>query len=236
VAVAGRFGADEAPAYDVRMDRLVPGYRLLHRLVRAELTAALPESAHVLVVGAGTGAELDLLATARPQWRFTAVDPVGPMLEVAQGKAAAGGYLDRVTWHCGYASDLDAAAGFDAGFDAAVMILVAHFLAADAKQALFTDVAARLRPGAPLVFADLAEAAEPDSPLAAVRREVALDLGCSGAEVDAMITNMWRTLHPVDGPRLAELLTAAGLGTARTFFRVLGYHGAVAVRSAAVSP
>jgi tRNA (cmo5U34)-methyltransferase len=73
VAVPGRFGADEAPGYDARMAQLVPGYALLHRLVLAELTAALPAAADVLVVGAGTGAELELLATARPEWRFTAV-------------------------------------------------------------------------------------------------------------------------------------------------------------------
>jgi hypothetical protein len=86
------------------------------------------------------------------------------------------------------------------------------------------------------VFADLGEAAEPGSPLADARRQVAIDLGRSAMEADAMIQNMWQTLHPIDGPRLGELLAAAGPGQPRTFFRALGYHGAVAVPSPAARP
>jgi tRNA (cmo5U34)-methyltransferase len=229
VAVPGRFGADEAPGYDARMAQLVPGYALLHRLVLAELTAALPAAADVLVVGAGTGAELELLATARSEWRFTAVDPAGPMLALARAKADAGGYRERVGWYRGYVAELEPAPRFDG----AVMVLVSHFLPMDgAKQALFAEVAVRLRPGAPLVFADLAQAGSPDSPQAAVRRLAAIDQGVEPAAAEAMVQNMWQTLHPVEGSGLDALLADAGMGPACSFFQALGYRGWVSVRRA----
>jgi tRNA (cmo5U34)-methyltransferase len=227
VAVPGRFGADEAPGYDSRMAQFVPGYALLHRLVLAELSAALPAEAQVLVVGAGTGAELELLATARSGWRFVAVDPAGPMLDVARAKADAGGYGERVGWHRGYVAELEP----HPRYDGAVMVLVSHFLPMDgAKQALLAEVAARLRPGAPLVFADLAQPASPDSPQAAVRRLAAIDRGVEPAAAEAMVRNMWQTLHPVDGPELDALLADAGMGPARSFFQALGYRGWVSAR------
>jgi SAM-dependent methyltransferase len=181
----------------------------------------------VLVVGAGTGAEVELLARSRSQWRLTAVHPAAPMLDVARGKAAAGGYLERVVWHTGYVADLDA--GPEAGFDAAVMILVAHSLPVEAKRDLLADVATRLRPGAPLVFADLVEAAEPGSALAAVRRAAP-----STSDGPLCGPTRWSREHVADaasGRRSAARHAAGGgrSGVARTFFRALGYCGAVSL-------
>lgn len=228
MAVAGRFGDDEAPVYDGAIQRLVPGYPLLHQLVRAELGVRLPATARVLVVGAGTGAELSILASAGPGWSFVAVDPAAPMLAVARRRATDEGFADRVSWH---ATHLDRVPVPDRGFDAAVMLLVAHFLPPDgAKQALLTDIALRLRAKAPLVLADLAIPAEPGSIEARIRRHAAVDLGIDEPAAERMIEGMWRSLHPVDGAVLERMLVAAGFGAPRSFFQALGYRGWTALR------
>lgn len=228
MAVAGRFGADEAPVYDAAIRRMVPGYDLLHRLVRAELGARIPTTARLLVVGAGTGAELSGLAAAGRGWTFAAVDPAASMLQVARLRAAQEGYGDRVVWHPTHLDEVP----IEPGFDAAVMLLVAHFLPLDgAKQALFDGIAARLHGGAPLVFADLAVPAAPGSTEAAVRRSAAVDLGSEVDAAEQMIEGMWRTLHPVDGTDLDGLLVEAGFTAPLPFFQALGYRGWVTCRT-----
>lgn len=228
MAVAGRFGADEAPVYDAAIQRMVPGYDLLHRLVRAELRARIPTTARLLVVGAGTGAELSGLAAAGPGWTFAAVDPAEPMLQVACRRAAEEGYGDRVVWHPTHLDEMPP----EPRFDAAVMLLVAHFLPLDgAKQALFAGIAARLHSGAPLLFADLAVPAAPRSTEAAIRRSAAVDLGSKLDAAEQMIDGMWRTLHPVDGADLDGLLVEAGFTTPLPFFQALGYRGWVTCRT-----
>src|SRR3546814_7682749 len=47
------------------------------------LAERVPDDAHILVLGAGGGSEMKAMAEAHPGWRFTGVDPAGPMLDLA---------------------------------------------------------------------------------------------------------------------------------------------------------
>lgn len=83
------------------------------------LAERAPADAQVL--GAGGGLELQALAKAQPGWRFTGVDPAGPMLDLA--RETLGEDAERVELVEGY---IDAA---PAGpFDAATCLLTIHFL------------------------------------------------------------------------------------------------------------
>lgn len=70
-----QFDAERADAYEDRIRRLAPGYDVLHGTVESVLATCLRKDAHLLVVGAGTGAEIVRMGQAHPRWRFTAVDP-----------------------------------------------------------------------------------------------------------------------------------------------------------------
>lgn len=126
--------------------RYTPGIDAVHRMTAILLAERAPADAHVLVLGAGGGLELSALAQAQPGWRFTGVDPAGPMLELA--RAAMGADAGRATFVEGY---IDAA---DAGpFDAATCLLTLHFLDRDERVRTLRALRRRLKPGAPIVVA-----------------------------------------------------------------------------------
>ena len=145
------FGEQAAESYDDHFAKLSVMRDALH-LVTYLALHELPEDAHLLSVGAGTGAELLDLGARFPRWRFTAVEPSEPMLRRCRAKAEAAGMASRCTFHHGTIESLPAA-----DFDGATAILVSQFIVdRDARVSFFREIAARLRPGAPLVSADLA--------------------------------------------------------------------------------
>ena len=124
------------------------GYDLLFVLAHAFLRTLPQPELHLLVVGAGGGAEVERFLPNNPAWRITGVDPSAGMLAQAQAKADALGVSDRVTLVLGTVDDLPK----EAHFDAATCIFVLHFLSDVKKLALLRGVAERLNPGAPLVI------------------------------------------------------------------------------------
>lgn len=126
--------------------RFVPGFEALHRMTAILLAETAPPDAHVLVLGAGGGLELDALAKAQPGWTFVGVDPAGAMLREAE--RLLGPARDRVTLVEGYIDDAPAGP-----FDAATCLLTLHFLAAAERERTVRAIHERLRPGAPFVAA-----------------------------------------------------------------------------------
>lgn len=152
------FNEAHAAIYDQRFTKLEPLKEALHLSMRLVLSEC-PDDAHILCVGAGTGAEMLYLAQAFPNWRFTALDPSGPMLNVCRQRAAAAGIEARCTFVEGFVDSLPATESFDA----ATSILVSQFiLDAEARTGFFRDIAARLRPGGVIVSADLTRHPSPD--------------------------------------------------------------------------
>jgi tRNA (cmo5U34)-methyltransferase len=142
----------QAAGYDKQWSRMAPIRDCLHFLLAA-VFEDLPSDARILCVGAGTGAEIAHLAKIFPQWRFTAVDPSGAMLEVCRKRAEAEGYLARCDFHEGYVESLSIADMHDG----ATSFLVSQFiLSKDARIQFFRDIAQRVRPGAVLASCDLA--------------------------------------------------------------------------------
>ncbi|OWK41875.1 class I SAM-dependent methyltransferase [Fimbriiglobus ruber] len=146
------FDQTRAATYDRQWAKLAPLRDALHLLINA-VFADLPAEARILCVGAGTGSELIALAQSFPQWRFTAVEPSAPMLDVCRRRAEECGVAARCEFHEGYLDSLPPA---DA-FDAATSLLVSQFiLAREARTAFFRAISARLKPGGYLASSDLA--------------------------------------------------------------------------------
>jgi tRNA (cmo5U34)-methyltransferase len=119
--------------------RFAPGLDAVHRMTAILLAERAPADAHVLVLGAGGGLELTALAQAQPGWRFTGVDPAGPMLDLA--REAMGEDAARADLIEGY---IDAA-------PAGSCLLTLHFLDRDERVRTLREMHRRMTPGAPLV-------------------------------------------------------------------------------------
>lgn len=141
----------QAAGYDKQWARMAPIREGLHYLLEG-VFIGLPANARMLCVGAGTGAEIGHLARLQPGWRFTAVDPSGPMLEVCRQRAESEGFADRCDFHTGYLESLPATAPFDG----ATCFLVSQFLLdRNSRIEFFRGIADRLRPGGILASSDL---------------------------------------------------------------------------------
>lgn len=145
------FGADRAAHYDAQASISLAGFQAMYELGVSALTAQLDgqDSASLLFVGLGTGAEL--LPYTRfdvPGWRFTGVDPSDAMLAVARKRLEAEGLLSRTHLHVGELHTLPPGPPFDG---AQMMGVLHHVEGDEARIELLREVTRRLKPGAPLV-------------------------------------------------------------------------------------
>src|SRR3954462_2108724 len=81
------FDADFGRQYEKVSVRSIPGYELLFQLANDFLKSTLPESADLLVIGAGGGKEIVTFGSANLGWRFVGVDPAAQMIAFAHYKA-----------------------------------------------------------------------------------------------------------------------------------------------------
>lgn len=146
------FGADRAAHYDAQASVSLAGVQAAYELGVSALTAQLAgqESASLLYVGLGTGAELvPYTRFGVPRWRFTGVDPSDAMLAVARKRLEAEGLLSRTQLHVGELHTLPAGPLFDG---VQMMGVLHHVEGEEARLALLREVTRRLKPGAPLVL------------------------------------------------------------------------------------
>lgn len=223
------FGKDDASSFDAQRAKLAPIRDALHLLTGLVLSE-LPVDARILCVGAGTGEELLALAERFPQWRFTAVDPAGPMLAVCRQRAEAAGIAARCTFHEGY---LDTVPESDP-FDAATSFLVSHFLQVEQRKAFFKEIARRLAPGGILLSADIA------SDLSSTKHERLLEVwtrmlrysGMPDKKVEQLRSAFGRDLSVLPAAQVQTLIGSSGFDTPVLFFQTLLIHGWYATRAA----
>ncbi len=152
------FTGAEADRYAEKIRARAPGYEALHEIAVAWLQGAVGSGEPIFVVGVGEEEDLLRLAKADPTWRLTGVEPEPDMLRIGGRRIRQHGLVASVDLRQGFVSGLPTSRAYSA----ATAILVSHFLPDDgATVRFFADIAARLRPGATLVSADL-EAGDPE--------------------------------------------------------------------------
>ncbi|AIR66431.1 class I SAM-dependent methyltransferase [Cedecea neteri] len=222
------FNAEFSRQYDASSERLKEISNNLHALLSL-LLRDLPAEAKVLCVGVGTGTEIVRLAKQHPEWRFTGVDPSPDMLAVCAEKLEREGLSDRCTLIEGHVVDVPE----QHPFDAALCLLVAHFIQHPQRGGIYQHIADRLKPAGQLIAAEIAgDMADPDFD-GQLRNWVALQQAYTQrqrdiAEVKAEL-NQRLLLLP---PRQTEaLLREAGFASAQPFFQSLLIHGWQAIKS-----
>lgn len=205
--------------YAQTVARVNVGYELTLTLTGCLLGALDAPQLKLLVVGAGGGAEIEQFLPSNPGWRLTGVDPSADMLALAEAAVTEAGLGDRVHLVHGMVTDLPAGPHFDA----ATCLYVLHFLPNDDKLALLRDIAARLRPGAPLL---LASGVRPDD--GGLRQDLLGAWQQYGELMGMSAERMAQTINRImDQPMLTEaeyrdLLRSAGFTRVTRYVEVLG--------------
>jgi tRNA (cmo5U34)-methyltransferase len=230
---AQKFDTSRAGEYETQSRIALAGYDACHELAACMLVAALGSggAAHVLVAGAGGGAkEIVTAAAMEPRWRFIAVDPSQPMMDLAVARLTESGLGDRTEAVLGTVDDLPA----DAAFDAATLIGVLHHLPGDdAKRAILRALAARLKPNAPLILAGNHYAYASQPLLLAAWGE---RWRMHGATQDEVRAKLGKILQGADPPHsesvVAKLLDEGGFEPPIRFFSSLFWGAWIARRRA----
>ena len=234
-----KFDPARAGEYERQSRIALAGYDACHELAACMLAVALGSggAAQILVAGAGGGAkEIVTIGTLEPGWRFTAVDPSPPMTELTVARLKESGLIERTEVHVGYVDDLP----LERRFDAATLMGVLHHLPGDdTKRAILHSLAARMKPGAPLILAGNRYAYASQPLLLAAWGE---RWRMHGATPDEGAAKLAKILQGADPPHseeaVAALLAQAGFEQPIGFFSSLFWGAWLArrVRLPAPSP
>jgi tRNA (cmo5U34)-methyltransferase len=180
----------------------------------------------ILVVGAGGGVELSVLARECEEWTFTGVDPSMEMLSQAKIKMEALGAADRASLVHGYVEDLPREA-----FDAATAFLALHFVPDDGRRlATLREIHGRVKSGGPFLMINAcsdmqSEGFENDL------RVYAAFARCNGAPaetVERAVRVVRESLCLVPPRREEALLAEAGFRNLQLFYAGLWIRGWIA--------
>ena len=142
------FEGDRALHYDRNIRRWFAAYDTFLDILSPVLRARLARrtEASILVVGSGSGNEIYNLAQLNPSWTLMGIDPSPEMNTLARKKLQL---IKNTKIVEGTIEDISGE------FDAAICLLVSHFLEVSSKQDLFAGIAKKLKPGAVLIHADI---------------------------------------------------------------------------------
>ncbi len=218
------FDGDYGEEYKELASRVIPGYDEFFVATLALLQERLDKDARLLVVGCGTGRELEVFAPSTRDWRFDCIDPSRSMIEYSRQVAQRLGVYSRVRFHNCYAHELD----LDYRFDAATVINVMHFLLDDGpKDALIQSVTQRVKPGGTVVLFDLH--GDPSKTYFKLYYSAwirYMDLrGYTGKKKDRLLKRLEAGIAYVGEDRIMEICQAAGLKLIRPYWGGLLYTG-----------
>lgn len=215
------YDEDWAANYDALAEAGIAGRAGIYRLCVACL-AELGVEAEVLVVGAGVGTEVLELATHFPSWRFTAVEPAAPMLDVARTRVREAGFAERVRFVNGFVSQLPNTVQF---VGATAILVSQHCEPMEARRKFFKDIAVRLNPGAPLFHAELCGETEDEEwpQRAQIWERQAVFAGCPPEAAREMLARLGEDVALISSVELEALMPSVGFSRPLALFRSLHY-------------
>ncbi len=217
------FNDHAAASYLDGPPRQVPGYTGLLRMTSLLLAERAPSAARVLVLGAGGGMELKVLADDHPDWSFDGVDPSAPMLRLAG--ETVGPHAGRVTLHEGYVDVAPAGP-----FDAATCILTMHFVPREQRLDTLSQLRRRLGPGAPFVMAHISFPQTEPERSQWIARHVAFGAaaGLTAEQMESSRQAIGTRLSIVAPKEEEQLLAEAGFSGITQFYAAFSFRGWVA--------
>ncbi len=210
------FENERAAGYNQFVETWIPNYHyFLDRLPKL-LSETIQKD--LLVVGCGTGNEIERFVQAPEQWKITGIDPSPEMIKQAGEKFQT---HNSVTLIEGLVSDL----GIEKKYGAATLLLVLHFLDDNSnKLSLLRDIADRLVSGATFVMLDITGDKNQIQQNLKVYR-LLLPNGLDEEQINNRLNRIENELYTVSEERLSELLQEAGFEKPLRFFQASIYMG-----------
>lgn len=205
--------------YDDHIIKLIPAYLLMHQQVRSILKVHFSTQAHFLIVGCGTGYELQYLLAHFPDCKITAVDPSANMLKQAQKNIQSLSNAHQVRFILGHVERLV----FNENFDAILCLLVVHFVPFDHKALFFKQLYRCLKPQGILLTYDLGviETQQEHDILQYVCQEQGLSL----QQAQAMSARLEDDFALICSDQYQDLLLQSGFIKIKIYLNVLNYVG-----------
>ena len=214
---------ERARVYDEEIERIIPGYRALHDLSHHILKSALPQQAHVLVGGSGTGNEAISYAIENPGWTITGFDIAQEMVKTASAKIEENGLRGRIELIHGGIGDI-----MQESFDGATSLLVMHFIPKKEKGTYLKEISSRLKTGAKFILADVG--GDRNSPefeeFLSVWESFQLQTR-DKKDIDDMLGHVRNNLNFITHDETISLLKSSGFGNIRHFWKSLLINGYV---------
>lgn len=210
------FENDRAAGYNNFVETWIPNYHyFLDQLPELLYETNLKD---LLVVGCGTGNEIERFVQAPEHWEVTGVDPSPDMIKQARERLQNCRNVKLVE---GLIMDLD----IEKKYGAATLLLVLHFLDDNgAKLNLLKGIAERLVPGAPFVMLDITgDATQINENLKILKLLLPADL--DKEQINNRVNRIQNELYHISEKRLSELCIEAGFEPPLRFFQSAVYMG-----------
>lgn len=210
------FENERATGYNQFVETWIPNYHyFLNRLPKLLRET---KQKNLLVVGCGTGNEIEKFVRAPEYWKITGIDPSPEMIKQAREKLQT---YDNVTLIEGLLANLD----IERTYGAATLLLVLHFLDDNGnKLNLLKDIAERLVSGAPFVILDITGDKNKIRQNLKILKLLLPD-GLDEEQINNRLNRIETELFTVSEERLSELCTEAGFEPPLRFFQSSIYMG-----------
>lgn len=211
-----KFENERATGYDKFVEQWIPNYHyfldLIPNLLKEE------KGNKILIVGCGTGNEIERLLDLPSQWDITGIDPSHDMIVQAQEKLAKHPNVHLIE---GLVSDLKEGQKYNA----ATLLLVLHFLDDNGnKQNILNDIASKLEPDSPFILLDITgNKRQIQQNLNILQLILPTDI--PEEQIQLRLNRIENELFAVSEERLVELCENAGFETPTRFFQSSIYMG-----------
>ena len=199
-------------SYDEHIRMLIPGYELVHLQIQAILKTQLKPNARIVVAGCGTGYELEYLMRILPEAHFVAFDPSEQMIAKARQRFEHQPEFNRIEFHV---SDASILAQYTNQFDAALAILVSHFLSQADKKDYFKDIYSSLKETGFCLSYDLMQFQNQAQILQL--QDLTQRLGLAKKQSEAMIERIDEDFHLISIDEMHQLLRSCGFNQTTCF-------------------
>jgi tRNA (cmo5U34)-methyltransferase len=215
------FDSQYGMGYDFLIRAIMPDYDSLFPTSAGLLSEAVPENGQVLVVGCGTGTELEVFARMRPNWSLTGVDTSPTMISTCREKLA--GHPDL----CLHEGTLETLAESNP-FDGSTSILVMHFIKDDgSKLAFLRQIRSKLRTGAMHIHLDAVAGPGTRGWQTMMRgwKRISLERGLPLDRWESLQAQIDAGLFRVGDARMEELFREAGFTDIQRFWMSIHHIG-----------